>query len=155
MNKKRKMGIIARSENNLNTISGVTNGNIHNETGPQGRIKFAVLQYIYAKCGGLHAFLKENGFNNQQHLFFLPTEIPATNGESEDRIAAYMMTNEGRMRTIKERKGNFYLVPNYDDDLRKEAARILKYEVEINGRSGFYTIMQDLKAKVLATNPLF
>lgn len=155
MSKKRKIGIIARGENNLNTISGVTNGNIHNETEPQGRIKFAVLQYIYAKCGGLHAFLKENGFNNQQHLFFLPTEIPATSGESEDRIAAYMMTNEGRMRTIKERKGDFYLVPNYDDDLRKEAARILKYEVEINGRSGFYTIMQDLKAKVLATNPLF
>lgn len=147
------MSLIEPNSNGLQ--SGTTKESVAKAHQKQGRLKFAVLQYLYAKCGGLHTFLKENGLNNQQQVFSLPTGTPAAQNDNETRIAAYMLTNEGRLKTIKEKKGIFYIVPNFDDELRKEAATLLKDEVEVNGRSCFFQIMKEIKYKVLATNPLF
>ena len=38
------------------------------------RLKFTVLQQIFAKGKGLHSFLKDEELNNQKNVFFFPTE---------------------------------------------------------------------------------
>ena len=120
------------------------------------RLRFTVLQQIFAKGKGLHSFLKDEELNNQKNVFFFPTEENAQGTNGEERIAAYMLTIEGRMRIIKEKDGKFFFVPSYNEGLLDEAVEILREEVDYNGRSCFYQTLKEIESVVSVNiQPLF
>lgn len=119
------------------------------------RLKFTVLQYIFAKGKGLHSFLKSHGLNNQTNVFFLPVEGMNQSTDVNDSTVAYMLTIKGQMKAIKENKGVFCFAPVYDDSLLAEAVAHLKEAVECEGRSCFYQTLKEIERVVASSHPLF